>query len=255
MIILKREGDAKKCYPARTKRSSIKSAPKFALRTATNVPLLTDNPGFRPNEGIQREKGDTIVPGEPPSGGANRARILNNFTFFSRERGVFAELDDLAHDGYNLAIEGVGEVLTVRSDEMPEEDEDVDEPILLHLTPIISASIDYEKHNECVASLRCWIGSLMTTSPFYVETRYAWYRLGVPSVEYFPLYVKFYTFHRVAQMAVSSLLLNISATTADLLAGTTNLDHTILGREPNVQDLIEAVGDHFSFRSPDSERP
>ena len=86
-----------------------------------------------------------------------------------------------------------------------------------------------------------WI--LTTISPFYIETSYAWYRLGVPSVEYFPLYVKFYTFHRMAQIAVSSLLVDISATAVDILAGTTNLDHTILGREPNVGDLIETVGD------------
>jgi len=172
---------------------------------------------------------------------------LNNFTFFSRERDAFAELDDLAHDGYNSAIEGVGEVLAVRDDEMPDEDEDVDEPIHLHLTLIINASIDYEKHNECVVSPRCWVGSLITTSPLYIETRHAWYRLGVPSIEYFPFYVKFYTFHRMAQIAVSSLLVNVSATAAELLAGTTNLDHTILGREPNVQDLIETVGDYFSL--------
>lgn len=60
------------------------------------------------------------------------------------------ELDDLAHDSYDSTIEGVGEVLAVRGEEMPDEDEDVDEPILLHLTPIINASIDYEKHSECV---------------------------------------------------------------------------------------------------------
>ena len=97
-----------------------------------------------------------------------------------------------------------------------------------------------------------WV--LITTSPFYIETTHAWYRLGVPSIEYFPFYVKFYTFHRMAQIAVSSLLVNISMTAADLLAGTTNLDHTILGREPNVQDLIETVGNCFSSRFPDSER-
>lgn len=87
----------------------------------------------------------------------------------------------------------------------------------------------------------------MTASPFYIETIHAWYRLGIPSAEYFPLYVKFYTFHRMAQIAVSSLLINDSATTADLLASTTNLDYTILGREPNIQDLIETVRNHFSF--------
>ena len=111
---------------------------------------LTANPGFRPNEGVSRERGDTVIPGEPPSRGGKPVRILNNFTFFSREGDVFAELDDLAHDGYNSTIEGVGEVLAVRGEEMPDEDEDVDEPILLRLTPIVNASIDYEKHNECV---------------------------------------------------------------------------------------------------------
>ena len=49
----------------------------------------------------------------------------------------------------------------------------------------------------------------------------------------------------MAQIAVSSLLVDISATAVDILAGTTNLDHTILGREPNVGDLIETVGDCF----------
>jgi len=93
------------------------------------------------------------------------------------------------------------------------------------------------------------------SSPFYIETGHAWYRLGVPSVEYFPLYVKFYMFHRMAQIAVSSLLVNTSATTTDLLAGTTNLDHTILGREPDVRDLVETVGDHSLHCCPDSERP
>lgn len=58
----------------------------------------------------------------------------------------------------------------------------------------------------------------------------------------------------MAQIAVSSLLVNLSATAADLLAGTTNLDHTILGREPNVRDLIETVRDYFSLRCPGSER-
>lgn len=156
-------------------------------------------------------------------------------------------MDDLSGDGYNLTIEGVGEALAVRGEEMPDEDEDIDEPILLHLTPIINASIDYEKRNECVVRLRCWSGSLIAASPFYIETRHAWYRLGVPSVEYFPLYVKFYTFHRMAQIAVSNLVINISATIADLLSGTTNLDHTILGREPNTRDLIETVGDRASL--------
>jgi hypothetical protein len=128
---------------------------------------------------------------------------------------------------------------------MPDEDEDVDEPILLHLTPVLNASIDYEKYNECVSFPCPRIGFLITASPCYIETSHAWYRLGVPSVEYFPLYVKFYTFHRMAQIAVSSLLINISASAIDLLAGTTNLDHTILGREPNIQDFIETVCDHF----------
>jgi len=91
---------------------------------------------------------------------------------------------------------------------------------------------------------------LITTSPFYIETIHAWYTLGVPSVEYFPFYVKFYTFHRMTQITVSSLLANVSATAPDLLAGTTNLDHTILGREPNVQDLVETVGSRFLSRCP-----
>ena len=121
----------------------------------TDVPLLTNKSGFRPNEGVPREKVDTIIPGEPPSREEKPVRILNNFTFFSRERGVFAELDDIAHDDYNSAMEGVGEVLAVRGDGMPDEDEDVDEPILLRLTPIVNASIDYEKHNECVVSPCC----------------------------------------------------------------------------------------------------
>ena len=116
-----------------------------------DVPFLTNKSGFRPNEGVPREKVDTIIPGEPPSRGEKPVRILNNFAFFSRERGVFAELDDLAHDDYNSAIEGVGEVLAVRGDGMPDDDDDdVDEPILLRLIPIINASIDYEKSNECV---------------------------------------------------------------------------------------------------------
>ena len=34
---------------------------------------------------------------------------------------------------------------------------------------------------------------------------------GVPSLEYFPLHAKLYTFHRVAQIAISSLPVNISA--------------------------------------------
>ena len=58
----------------------------------------------------------------------------------------------------------------------------------------------------------------------------------------------------MAQIAVASLLVNISATTADLLASTTNLDHTVLGREPNFQDFLETVGDCFSFRRPNPER-
>ena len=81
----------------------------------------------------------------------------------------------------------------------------------------------------------------MRSSPFYIETKHAWYRLGIPSLEYFPLYVKFYTFHRMAQIVVSNLLADISVTITDLLAGTTNLDYTILGREPNVRDLTETV--------------
>ena len=116
--------------------------------------LRSDISGFRPGESVPREKKGTVIPGELPSRMEKPIRILNNFTFFSRNRDVFAELDDLAHDGYNLAVEGVGEVLAVRGDEMPDEDEDVDEPILLRLTPIINASIDYEKNNEWVASPR-----------------------------------------------------------------------------------------------------
>lgn len=58
----------------------------------------------------------------------------------------------------------------------------------------------------------------------------------------------------MAQITVSSLLVNISATTADLLAGSTNLDHTILGREPNVWDLVETVGGSFLTWCLDSER-
>lgn len=52
----------------------------------------------------------------------------------------------------------------------------------------------------------------------------------------------------MAQIAVSSLLTDISATATNLLVGTTNLDYTILGREPNVQDLMETVCGHFSFQ-------
>ena len=114
--------------------------------------MLTNKSGSRLNEGVLREEVDTIIPGEPPNRGEKPVRILNNFTFCSRERGVFAELDDLAHDGYNLVIEGVGEVLTARGDQMPDEDDEVDEPILLRLSPIVNASIDYEKHNEYVVS-------------------------------------------------------------------------------------------------------
>jgi len=147
-------GEHKGVIPAGTKHSTIKFASKSVLCATTDVPFLTKKSGFRPNEGVPKEKNDTIIPGEPQNRGETPVRILNNFTFFSRERGVFAELDDLAHDDYNSAIEGVGEVLAVRGDGMPDEDEDVDEPILLRLTPIINASIDYEKHNECVVSPR-----------------------------------------------------------------------------------------------------
>jgi hypothetical protein len=122
--------------------------------------LLTNKPGFRTGEGVPGEGIDIVIPGEPPSRGEKPVRILNNFTFFPRERGVFAELDDLAHHDYDSAIEGVGEVLAIRGDGMPDEDEDVDEPILLRLTPIINASIDYEKHNEYVVSPRCRTGFL-----------------------------------------------------------------------------------------------
>ena len=213
-----------------------------------NFLSLTDISAFRPREGIPREEEDTVVPREPPGRGEKPVRILNNFTFFLPGPDVFAELDDLAHEGHGSVIEATGEVVAVYGDEMPDEDEDVDEPILLHLTPIINASIDYEKYNEYVASACHRIGSLTTASPFYIETSHAWYRLGVPSIEYFPLYVKFYTFHRMAQVVVSSLLADISTTAADLLAGTTNLDYTILGREPNAQDLVETVSGEFLFQ-------
>lgn len=146
------EGDPKSVISARTKHSSIESTSESVPYTTTAVPSLINNLGFRPSEGIPREKRETIIPGEPPSRGEKPVRILNNFTFFSQEQDAFAELDDLARDGYTLAIEGTGEVLAVRGDEMPDEDEDVDEPILLHLKPIIKASIDYGKQNECVVS-------------------------------------------------------------------------------------------------------
>lgn len=137
--------------PAGVGCGSIKSASKFVPRTIKDEPSLIANPGFRFNEGVPREKTDTVISGEPPSRGEKPVRILDNFTFFSQERDILAELDDLAHDGYNSTIEGVGEVLAVcASEKMPDEDEDVNEPVLLHLTPIINASIDYEKHNECV---------------------------------------------------------------------------------------------------------
>jgi len=125
-----------------------------------DVHLLTNKPGFRPNEGVLRERFDTIIPGELPSRREKPVRILNNFTFFLRERNTLAELDDLAHDDYNSAIEGVGEVLAVRGDGMPDDDDDVDEPIHLRLAPVINASIDYEKHNECVVSPQCRTGFL-----------------------------------------------------------------------------------------------
>jgi hypothetical protein len=48
---------------------------------------------------------------------------------------------------------------------MPDEDEDVDEPILLQLT-IINASIDYEKYNEWVISQCRRNGFLMTVALF-----------------------------------------------------------------------------------------
>lgn len=59
----------------------------------------------------------------------------------------------------------------------------------------------------------------------------------------------------MAQIVVSTLLVNVSATIANLLAGATNLDHTILGREPSVRDLIETVGDYFSLGCPSSKYP
>jgi hypothetical protein len=136
-----------------------------------NNPLLTEISGFRAHEGVPREKEDTIIPGEARAHGEKPVRILNNFAFFSQGRGVLAELDDVAHDDYNLAIEGVGEVLAVRSDEMPDEDEDVDEPILLYLTPVINASIDYEKYNECVVPPCCLIGSLMSQLALFTSRR------------------------------------------------------------------------------------
>ena len=111
--------------------------------------------GIRLNDGVPREGIDTLIPGEAPSRGEKRVRILNNFRFFSRGRGVLAELDDLARDDYNSGIEGIGEVLAIHDEGMPDEEDDVDEPILLRLSPVINASIDYEKHGECVALPRC----------------------------------------------------------------------------------------------------
>ena len=151
-------GRPKGVISAGTKHNTIEFASKSVLYTAMDVYLLTNKLGFRPNEGILRENFDTIIPGEPPNRGEKPVRILNNFTFFSQERDVLAELDDLAHDDYNSAVEGVGEVLAVRGDGMPDDDDDVDEPIHLRLAPIINASIDYEKHNECVVSLQCRTG-------------------------------------------------------------------------------------------------
>ena len=116
------------------------------------ISLTHRNVGFRSHEGIQIERKDTLIPGEPPSRGGKPVRILNNFTFFLHRQNLFAELDDLAHDSYNMAFEVIGEAFAIHDGEIPDEEEDVDEPILLHLTPIINASIDYEKYNEYVVS-------------------------------------------------------------------------------------------------------
>lgn len=113
-----------------------------------------NGPGIRLNDGPK--EGDVIViPGEAPNRAEKPVRILNNFMFFSRGRDVFADLDDLAHDDYDSGIEGIGEVLAIYGEEMPDEEDDVDEPILLRLTPVINVSVDYEKRDECVALPRC----------------------------------------------------------------------------------------------------
>lgn len=134
-------------------RNSAQVTSKSVLNTETELLSLTDISAFRPHEDTPKEKKDIFIPGEPQSRGEKPLRILNNFTFFLHGREVFAELDDLAHDGYSSVIEAIGDVLAVRGDEMPDENEDADEPSPLHLTAIINASIDYEKYNESVVSL------------------------------------------------------------------------------------------------------
>lgn len=148
------KGEAKATAPAGTEHSPIKFPSKSVLCAATEIPLLMNRSGIRLNDG-PKEGADTVIPGETPSHGEKPVRILNNFMFFSQGRGVFAELDDLARGDYNSSIEGIGEVLAIHGEEMPDEEDDVDEPILLHLTPVINASVDYEKRGECVTLPWC----------------------------------------------------------------------------------------------------
>lgn len=77
-------------------------------------------------------------------------------------------------------------------------------------------------------------------SPFYVETQYSFYQLGMPSDQYLLLYRPFYVPRRAAQIVISTLIINPDASLADFLDECSYMDQSILGRNWEPKDFVDA---------------
>lgn len=93
--------------------------------------------------------------------------------------------------------------------------------------------------------------TIILYSPFYIETQYAFYRLGMPSDRYLPFYRDFYISRRAAQIVISTLIDKTEPIFSDLLDECSYMDQSILGRNLEPRDFVNA----YQFIKAEIKRP
>ncbi|KDQ62886.1 hypothetical protein JAAARDRAFT_53111 [Jaapia argillacea MUCL 33604] len=164
---------------------------------------------YRPNPADIPEP-NTLLEGEDPPDSPDSSddkpiRILTDFTIFDPNSArellsldLLFECDD-EEGGGGRAFEGAGIVMPFYVNEQDEVEDDVGgtgqgEGVRMRLSAIFRWMIDYTQVGD----------------PFYIETQYAWYILESPSYQYSPYFREFAMKHRLAQLAISNILMGTS---------------------------------------------
>ncbi|KAI0686823.1 hypothetical protein BC835DRAFT_1309374 [Cytidiella melzeri] len=184
-----------------TQRHTISSQPEKRSRVQQAIHRL----GNTELDGCLIETRDTLIVGEEEVGEEadhKPVRYLTDFTMFDpTHRNMYVTPDELLEENNNQceAIGKVGPLYVNEEDAGQDLEAEVDEAKgsgklneldIFRTSAISTFSIDYGDHEGAI----------------YLQTNYAFYVLGKPSLGYASIFKQFYRPHRIAQLIISAAL-------------------------------------------------